>query len=37
MFKTMNKEMESQVVIYQDENGEVNVDVKIIDETVWLS
>lgn len=33
----MNKEMESQIVIYQDENGEVNVEVKIIDETVWLS
>ena len=33
----MNKEIESQIVIYQDENGEVNVEVKIIDETVWLS
>lgn len=33
----MNKEMESQLVIYQDDNGEVNVEVKIIGETVWLS
>lgn len=29
--------MESQIVIYQDKNGEVNVDVKVADETVWLS
>jgi len=33
----MNKETESQLVIYQDENGEVNVEVKIVEETVWLS
>ncbi|HJD55413.1 MAG TPA: virulence protein RhuM/Fic/DOC family protein [Rickettsia endosymbiont of Pyrocoelia pectoralis] len=33
----MSKEIESQIVIYQDENGEVNVDVKVADETVWLS
>ncbi len=30
----MNKEIESQLVIYQDEHGEVNVEVKITDETV---
>ncbi|AAY61044.1 virulence RhuM family protein [Rickettsia felis str. Pedreira] len=33
----MNKEMESQIVIYQDENGEVNVDVQLYDDTVWLT
>ena len=33
----MNKETESQLVIYQDENGKVNVEVKVVDETVWLS
>ena len=33
----MNKEIESQLVIYQDENGEVNVEVKVVDESVWLS
>ncbi|WP_341791612.1 RhuM family protein [Rickettsia endosymbiont of Gonocerus acuteangulatus] len=34
---SINKAAESQLVIYQDENGEVNVEVKIVDETVWLS
>lgn len=33
----MNKEIESQVVIYQDNNGEVNVDVQLYNETVWLT
>lgn len=33
----MNKEIENQIVIYQDKNGEINVEVKIVDETVWLS
>ncbi|MCZ6903871.1 MAG: hypothetical protein O7C59_09335 [Rickettsia endosymbiont of Ixodes persulcatus] len=33
----MNKEIENQVVIYQDENGAVNVEVKIVEVTVWLS
>ena len=34
---SINKAAESQLVIYQDENGKVNVEVKIVDETVWLS
>ena len=37
MFKTMNKEIENYVVIYQDKNGKVNVEVKVVDGTVLLS
>ncbi|MCZ6902123.1 MAG: virulence protein RhuM/Fic/DOC family protein [Rickettsia endosymbiont of Ixodes persulcatus] len=33
----MNKAIESQLVIYQSENGKINVEVKVSEETVWLS
>lgn len=33
----MNKIQDNQLVIYQTENGEIKVDVKLHDETAWLS
>lgn len=34
---SINKAAESQLVIYQDENGEVNIDVQLYNDTVWLT
>lgn len=31
------QENKSQIIIYQNENGETKIDVRFQDETVWLS
>ncbi|MFP3012926.1 MAG: RhuM family protein [Rickettsia sp.] len=33
----MNKAIESQLVIFHSENGKINVEVRVSEETVWLS
>jgi len=33
----MDNETQNEVIIFQDDNGEINLDVSLTDETVWLN
>jgi len=33
----LKEEKNNQVIIYKDNNGETKVDVKLYDETIWLT
>ena len=33
----MNNETQNEVIIFQDDNGEINLNVSLTDETVWLN
>ena len=33
----MDNEIQNEVIIFQDDNGEINLDVSLTDETVWLN
>ena len=33
----MNNETQNEVIIFQDDNGEINLDVSLTNETVWLN
>ena len=32
----MNNKQENNVIIYEDKNGQINLDVSLTDDTVWL-
>ena len=33
----MDKELQNEIVIYQSDDGRINLDVKLEDETIWLT